>query len=287
VLTIMRNHRGFTLIELMIVLIIMLTVTAGIYKLLTGTQRLSRAQAERVDLQSNVRTAALVVPSELRELNTLVGGGATQIDILTSQPTVLRYRAMRGMGFVCQTSATQVRFSQLTYSGTRAPQGPPRDAAYVFVQGTSSATDVWLPVAYTALSTANTCPNGDAAYTLTFPAITAPVSGTPVRIYEVMELSLYVAADGKSYLGAQSISGGELSAQPILGPLRAGNGLNFKYYDGTGAETAVAGNIKSVRLTVRGETTQRISTGGGTTASNAYLGDSLVTQVSLRNSFRP
>jgi len=37
-----------------------------------------RAQAERVDLQSNVRTASLVIPSELRELNTVIGVARTR-----------------------------------------------------------------------------------------------------------------------------------------------------------------------------------------------------------------
>ena len=72
----MRNHRGFTLVELLVVLLIMVVVTGGIYKLLNSTQRLSRAQAERVDLQSNVRTASLVIPNELREINTVVGAAA-------------------------------------------------------------------------------------------------------------------------------------------------------------------------------------------------------------------
>lgn len=286
----MRNHRGFTLIELMIALVIMVTVTGGIYKLLNGTQRLSRAQAERVDLQSNVRTAALLIPSELRELNAVTGSIlAAQNDILTAGATNIRYRAMRGIGFVCQASALQIRLKASTYSGTRAPQPPPRDAAYVFVQGISSASDAWLPVTYTGLA-ASTCPDGTAAYALTVPSMTPPPNGTPVRIYEIMELSVYVV-DGKPWLGAQSISAGELTPQPILGPLRATNGtvtgLQFQYFDGTGTVTAVPANIKSVRVSVWGETSQRIAKSGGGTASNGFMQDSLVTQVSLRNSFRP
>lgn len=286
----MRHDRGFTLIELMIALVVALTITAGIYKLLSGTQRLSRAQAERVDLQSNVRTAALFVPNELRELNSVVGGAVMQNDIIDPQATSIRYRAMRGLGFVCQSSTTEIRLRASTYTGTRAPQGPPRDAAYVLVQNSKSTLDVWLPVSYTALSTANTCPDGSPAYTLTVPSMTAPSTGTPLRIYEVMDLTTYVSA-GKTWLGTKSFSANEPALQPILGPLRATNGavsgLEFKYYDGTGTETTVPGNIKSVRLAVWGETSQRVVTGGGSSASNGYVQDSLVTQVSLRNSFRP
>ena len=70
----MRNHRGFTLVELLVVLLIMVVVTGGIYKLLNSTQRLSRAQAERVDLQSNVRTASLVMqtsPLQIRFIDSI------------------------------------------------------------------------------------------------------------------------------------------------------------------------------------------------------------------------
>ncbi|HUR93862.1 MAG TPA: prepilin-type N-terminal cleavage/methylation domain-containing protein [Gemmatimonadales bacterium] len=286
----MRNHRGFTIIELMIALVVMLVVSAGIFKLMNGTQRLSRAQAERVDLQSNVRTAALYIPNELRELNTIVGGAADRNDIVVAGAGTVRFRAMRGIGFVCQSSGTEIRVNAVTYTGTRAPQAPPRDAAYVFVQGASITADSWLQVVYTALSTANTCPNGNAAYTLTVPAMTAATVGTPVRFYEVVELSVYVT-DGKPWLGARSVSAGEVNPQPVLGPLRATagtqTGLDFKYYDGTGAETAVLANIKSVQVRIWGETTQRIAGSGGGTASSSFVQDSLVTQVSLRNSFRP
>ena len=94
----MRHSRGFTLVELLVAMVIMLIVTGSIYTLLNTTQRVSRAQAERVDLQSNVRTGAIVVPNELREINNVEGAliGGPQVDILSATPTTLRYRAMRG-----------------------------------------------------------------------------------------------------------------------------------------------------------------------------------------------
>jgi hypothetical protein len=256
------------------------------YKLLNTTQRLSRAQAERVDLQSNVRTAALVVPTELRELNTFVGGAADRNDITVAEATRIQYRAMRSMGFVCQTGTTSLRIRKSTWSGFRDPVAA-KDAAYVFVQNAKSALDVWQQEAITAVSTANNCLDGQPAYTFTInPALAAaPPIGTPVRTFEVMELKLYDDA-GKSWLGARSVSGGEANSQPLLGPLRAADGLSFTYLNAAGAATATLGEIKSVALTVRGETTQRVSTGGGN-AANAYMQDSLVTQVSLRNAFRP
>ena len=69
----MTQRRGFTLVEVLIALVIMGIVTGAIYRLLNTNQRLSLAQAEQVSLQSNVRTGSLIVPSELRELNTVLG----------------------------------------------------------------------------------------------------------------------------------------------------------------------------------------------------------------------
>ena len=67
----MRTRHGFTLIEVLIALVIMGIVTGAVYQLLNTSQRLSLAQAEQVSLQSNVRTGSVVVPNELRELNTV------------------------------------------------------------------------------------------------------------------------------------------------------------------------------------------------------------------------
>ena len=290
----MRTHRGFTLIELMVALVIMVIVTGAMYKLLNNTQRLSRAQAEQVDLQSNVRTGAIVVPNELREINTVEGGTIGQNDILpVPTSTLLTYRAMRGMGFVCQApTSSEIRILASTWSGTRAPQVP-RDSAYVFLEGTDpdiSGDDYWRPVRITAVNLTSTC-GGQAAYALTInPTVTALTDsgafvGTPVRLYEVMALSLYPNG-GKWWLGAQSLSANELAPQPVLGPLAADSGLAFEYLDKNGTATADPKSIKSVRLTLRGVTEHAISAGGGS-GTRQYVQDRLVSQVLLRNAFRP
>lgn len=284
----MRNRHGFTLIELLIVLIVMSTVTAGLFKLLTGTQRFSRAQAERVDLQSNVRAATFVLPTELREINTVVGAATPgpSVDIAEALDTSITYRAARGLGFVCTQSTTAPRVRVDLWQGTRAPVAG--DSLYVFYKGASVSTDAWAVARITGVAT-STCPNGvgtTPAYTLTLQAaIALPDMGTPVRTFEKMKLLMY-ANSGSKWLGAQSLSAGEASPQPILGPLASTGGLLFTYLDANGAATTTLANIKSIRIKVVGQTTQRITTGGNTGASNAIVLDSLVTQVSLRNALR-
>jgi prepilin-type N-terminal cleavage/methylation domain-containing protein len=294
----MRNRRGFTLVEILVSLVIMLIVSGAIYQMLNSSQRLTRAQAERVSLQSNVRSGALVVPTELRELSTFVAGGDDQNDVLAITGTTdIQYRAMRGIGFVCQTpTATEIRIARNSlagswpgYSGYRDPKET-RDGLYIFMDGDESlgGVDSWLELAITGVSTGNTC-GGAAAISLTVPntpALTAlplPLR-TPVRIYEKMQLQLYVSG-GKSWLGAKSVNTGE-AFQPVLGPLTDANGLAFEYLDAAGTVTADRKSVKSIRVTVRGITDQAINGGNGSSGAMSNVQDTLVTQVVLRNAFR-
>jgi prepilin-type N-terminal cleavage/methylation domain-containing protein len=289
----MRHSRGFTLIELLIALVMMGVVTGGLYAMLIRTQRLTRAQTEQLSLQSTVRSASLVVPSELRELNNVVGAATPgpQVDLVAQAPTSITYRAMRGLGFVCQVTATEIRVLKDQWSAYRDPVAT-RDAAYIFIENDPALTsdDAWLQENITGVNMASTCGANNAIALTVSPNLTPALVliGTPVRTFEVMKLSLYVEG-GKSWLGAQSVSGGDPSLQPLLGPLKDDNGvtagLNFTYLDAAGAVTAVPANVKSVVLTVRGVSQHAMSRSGG---SYAGVGtDSLVTQVSLRNAFRP
>ena len=92
-----RAPRGFTLIEMLIALVLLAIVAEVLLRLLTASQRVSRAQSRQVALQSSVRAGALLVPSELRELS--VGG--SNPDLLVLGRDSITYRAMRGLGYTC------------------------------------------------------------------------------------------------------------------------------------------------------------------------------------------
>ncbi len=284
----MSNRRGFTLVEILIAMIIMLMVTGSVYKLLISTQRLSRAQAERVNLQSNVRTASLVVPSELREMTTVVGGSIAQNDILEKDPDRIVYRAMRSVGFVCSTPTTsQIRIARSTYSGYRDPVGD-RDSLYVFIENAKPSLDRWLPLRISNVTTSSACAAGGNAITLTIDPVHADLLlvpiGAPVRIYEVMELKVH-SSDGQFWLGARSVSG--LAAiQPVLGPLANAEGLLFEYLDANSASTADKKAVKSIRVTVRGVSDRAINS-GGVGGALGLVQEQLVTEVALRNAFAP
>ena len=279
------GRRGFTLVEVMLSLSMTLAVAGAIYTLLVTTQRLTRLQGERIRLQSSVRAGSHIVFEELSELSTIVGGTADQNDIVAFGPTDVTYRAMRGIGFICQTpSPTTIRIARGTFTGHRDPQAG-RDEAYVFVPGNpdTETSDSWVPAKIVSVTTAAPCPGGlGAGIALTVSAgasLGMREPGTPVRITEVMELKLY-QSDGRSWLGARSVSAGE-AIQPLVGPLTDAQGFRLEYLNGTGAPTVDRALIKSIRATLRG--TAEVGGAGPVTP----VEEELITQVTLRNGLQP
>lgn len=279
-----RGSTGFTLVEVMLSVVTTALVSGAVYSLLVTTQRLTRLQTERTTLQSNVRTGSLVVLEELGELSTVEGGREDQNDIVALGSSSITYRAMRGLGFICEaSSATTLRLARSSFSGHRDPQ-PGRDQAYVFVPGNPDAgvRDSWRTATILSAATSAACPGSlGAGITLTLSggaSAEIPEPGTPVRIAELMELRLY-QSEGQSWLGARSVSAGE-AIQPLLGPL-ASDGFRLEYLDASGIATADRSRIKSIRAGLRG------TSGEGGTGPNAPVEEELITQITLRNSVQP
>ncbi|MEP7227656.1 MAG: prepilin-type N-terminal cleavage/methylation domain-containing protein [Gemmatimonadales bacterium] len=280
-----RPRTGFTLAEVMVALTLTLMVAGTLYRLLVTTQRTTRAQAQRIELQSSLRAGALIVLSELRELSAVAGGTGAQNDILTAGATGLVYRAMRGMGFVCATpSATSIRIARNSFTGVRDPQAD-RDESLVFMEDRAAAgvNDIWQAMKIVSVATSAACPGAlGPGITLTLPAgpsVAGLEPGTPVRITELMELRLY-QSEGKSWLGARSVASGE-AIQPLVGPLSARDGFRLEYLDPSGAPTADRTGTTSMRIALRG------TTEGGGTGSDAPVEEELLGQVVLRNAVGP
>jgi prepilin-type N-terminal cleavage/methylation domain-containing protein len=286
----MRNRHGFTLIELMIGLVLLSIVGGVTYQMLLNTQRLSTAQAERMSMQSAVRSGALVVPSELREIGINAAGESDLVQIATDSVT---YRAMRGLGFTCSVTATEIRLinsSALPFNALRGVTVG-RDSLLIYVDNDPSTEgdDQWVRAPVNAVA-ASTC-GATAAIAITTTDFTGSISsgsiagvvvGGPVRTFEVMRLKLYTV-DGQNWLGARSVSASE-AIQPALGPLTS-NGFEMAYFDVSGNATTNVANVRSMRITLRGVTERPIASGGNVGA-NAYMQDSLVARVMLRNAPR-
>ncbi len=283
------NRRGFTLVELVVVLGLMGIILGALYQSMLATQRTTSTQFQRIDLQQTTRAAALYLSNMVRELDAAEG------DILQSQSTLLRFRAMRWTGILCEIpfeAAGQVQFTvrgDLVF-GVRGPDAA-LDSILMWQEGdpTIRTDDVWL-IGGLESSAAGVCPSdGSAGSTLRVligaasggnaAATVGMTVGSPLRGFQVEELSLYlVGAD--YWLGRRTAArnGTWDSLRELVGPLTA-NGLSFSYFDAAGAPPALTTGIASIGLTVRGRSTQQVSGVG-------YLQDSIVTRVTLRNNAR-
>lgn len=279
------TRRGFTLVELLIGIIIFGIVGASIFGLLTRTQRLARTQADRAVMQGNIRAGLALITSELRDLNI----SATTSDITSLSGTAMTYRGMRSLGFICDKAAGYVRIARSTFNAYRDPIAT-RDAALLFVENDPdlSSDDSWMNRAISSVAIEN-CTSGAAGIRLNF-ATSIPASspdslamitvGSPVRTYEVMEVGALVSS-GQTWLGARSVSAGETTLSPVLGPLAAG-GVAFVYRNAAGSTGASATTVRLIQITLTGITDNIVAAQAGTGAWTRAT-DQLITTIRVRN----
>lgn len=277
-----RSRAGFTLVELIVALLLLVVVGGALYRLLNVTQRTTRTQTERAAMQGTLRVGTQLAISELSELYTNAAVNEAFIQSMT--PTMLDYRALRGYGLTCQVTNTEVRVRVSTWAGFQVPNNV-KHRLLLFGDGDSvniATDDVWLDMPITGINTASTCPDGTAAWAISVPlpvAIsTIPVPG-PVRTIENMQLGL-MTQSGRDWLGIRSVTTGE-PMTPLAGPLRSG-GLQFRYFSNATTQTGTPAQVTNIDLWLWGQTARGAQRGIG--GATLLLEDSLRVRVYLRNS---
>lgn len=282
-----RPEGGFTLVELIVALVIFSIVSTAIYQLLVNNQRLYRAQAAKVDLAQNVRAAVSILPEELRELDADDPAGS---DILGMTSNALTYKEMQNLYVVCKApvsgSANIVVARGSFYGVTQLSMS---DSVLVYAENDSTTRfdNEWLHASILSVSGGSNCPatglGGTPSYTLTLGNVTPTQiggvqAGAPVRGFQAAQVLLYPDASGDYWLGGRRYAPatGWSTTQPIVGPLTS-TGLQFTYYDGSGATTTIPTSVARIAITVTGKSDP--VTGGPT----GYLTQNLVAQVTLRN----
>jgi prepilin-type N-terminal cleavage/methylation domain-containing protein len=290
------DRRGLTLAELVVTLALLGIVTAGICRGLLTSQRTYLAQAQRVELQQNLRAAAAILPAEFRELD------AADSDITAMSATSITMRRTEQLGFLCVAPDVRAE-GEVTLSVRQRPLFGARssfsagDSVLLYVEGDPStrSDDDWVRGQIIAASSRD-CPDPDHArpgYELTLrlqppgdphphPDVRGGVTkGSPLRGFATVTYALYSSpTDNQWYLG-QRLAGATI--QPLLGPLIGPSGLALSYFDSTSRPTDMLTAVAEVEIRVRGRTALPVrATGGG----SAYVVDSLVTRVALRNNPR-
>jgi prepilin-type N-terminal cleavage/methylation domain-containing protein len=284
---------GFTLIELLVAMVLFGIIATAIVKVVTASQRSSVDQAQRIDMQQNIRAAQALLPSEFRQLDAVDG------DIKAMSANSITIRANRQLGIICTqpvlgTALTAGALPNLTIvlrSPLYSSQRPftLNDSAWVWYEGnvTTRADDGWVPFQVTAAVGAQNCTDGAAGIRLigTLPLGGRPNTngnitvGAPVWGFESVTYGTGAGSDGRYYLNMTTAGG---TAQPVLGPLPDAAGVAFTYYDLNGAVTANPLLVAQIGMMVRAQSANRIHKG----TTTAYAVDSLATRITLRNNPR-
>jgi prepilin-type N-terminal cleavage/methylation domain-containing protein len=297
----MRTQRGFTIIELLVAMLLMVIVSGALYRLLTGTQRLSRSQFEHADMQANNRAGALVVPAELREIgyDSTVTNAVTS-DIIAMAPDSVAIRAIRATGLICNLAANTITVDTTrNYAGLRTlVGGTDKDSLMIFNEAdpTVRTDDQWVRRRLEANPTAGTCLaaapwNSHAG--LNFSALNIPWAsagawpsdsftvGSAIRVFEPVVYKFY-SSGGRTWLGSYSLEAPVGSIQPILGPLSSTSG--FAYLDSAGTATTTRTAVRTIQIRLVAQSDRPISS--GPSGELQIQSDSTVVLVALRNTLR-
>ena len=292
-------RRGFSLVELMVILALSSIVIGGLTSVLVRQQRFYRGTADLIETRSQIRQAAGIIPSDLRGVSTIGG------DILEVSDTSMIFWATIGQAVACVAvpGAQEITIPPLVLANkntlasfSMTPDSG--DIVYVYHDGLTDAAsdDEWVPYEISGPPTSSTAPCGDGSLTgivdLTTERYSFPLDqplgpnlsmGTPLRFVRRTRYTLFQAQDAAWYLGycSPDCAG---DPQPIAGPFLPGGGANsgvsFSYQDAAGAATAVPANIVQVSIVVRGKTEGIVDMGGYNTTQ---IGDSLRFSVAIRN----
>lgn len=295
----MRDRRGVTLVELLVVIVMLAIVGLSVSQVLIGSMRVSRSQMVQADMQSNVRTGGLVVPLELREIgyDSNITSGVVTSDVEGIGTDWVQFRAMRGIGYSCGTpTLTEIRIRKPP-QGIREPLET--DGFLLFVETDKNAgfDDQWLGIVVTAVDKNSTC-GADPAIAITYqtpywapgqPMVLSQVFvGGPVRYYERMRFGAFVDADGRTYMGARSVSLGELAYRAVAGPLNPATPIWFRYYARNGTQLApgVANpvDVRTIDIELRGIARDSVNLAGTMPRRTGAM--TLQTRVALRNTLR-
>ena len=311
--TVRRRRAGFTLVEILVVLVLMGIFAAAMVNLLLRQQRFYNSTTQVILTRQQIRQATFMLPADLRGMSRAGGDLAVMTD------SSIEFRSVFGTSVACMVntagawiSTVPVRLVKGSAMTSWKVSPAVNDSVALYDDGASigAQDDGWRFSRITAVSlvtgdNVNGCPvasrldsivdltASNPSYHLTIsPAPTATtLQGASIRLFRRVHYSLWRwATDGNWYLAYYDCVPNRVpvcnTPQPIAGPLRpyaapgTTSGLEFTYYDSTGAVTAVKAQVARISVVARGQGETTINLTG---AAPIPLRDSLRIEVALRN----
>jgi prepilin-type N-terminal cleavage/methylation domain-containing protein len=270
-----QPRSGFTLVELLVVLVLGMFVLLATYQVLVSNTRVYAANTARAQGQQTLRGGVDILSGELREISTAGG------DLLEMGTDSLTIRAQRTFGLVCAVDYTASPVRITSYSiGPIFEMG---DSIFVFHDNEAAlaSDDEWFGGTVSSVS-ANTDCSGSSSQVLAVPSLrtTATASppdsvrvGAPIRGFETLTLGEYTF-DGETFLGRRVA--GSAEADLLVGPLLDSRGVTFRYLDNRGQVTTVPTDVAQIEITLRYESDMK-------TFQGVPVSDSVLVRVFPRN----
>jgi prepilin-type N-terminal cleavage/methylation domain-containing protein len=315
-----RTRPGFSLTELMIVVVLVGIIGTILTTLLLRQQRFHRAVTSVTDARARMRDIATILPTDLRSISS---AGA---DILAIDVNAKQFRAFIGTAVMCRFADAQVievppqnlTSGNVLTAWITTPA--PNDVAFIYDDGTTAgnADDTWQRFTITdTLSAvdATWCPPNttppftqvlDAAKTrYRFTLATAPNQarvrvGAPIRFAREVRYSVYQGNDGQWYVGYERCTPNVDPTQPgvcanrevLAGPVlpvtsdTLTSGMFFVYYDQNGnriTNVAQANQIARISVGIRTTSESLRRASASQIQSTLVGGDSLRFTIGIRN----
>lgn len=297
-----NSRRGATLVELIVGIVLMSSVTTLAVSHIVRHLRSVNAISAALDLNGRLRDGADILAADLRGISPR--GDSLSIE----SDTAVQFYSAIGTSTLCATPTPNTLIlppdslpsGRVLSSWVAEPE--PGDDVLVFEDTTASGISGWQRASVQAVArvaTASACPAsaglllpGDVLGTaralevLVAPNVTLrSPRGAPVRLVRRVRYSVYRGGDRKWYLGYRRCPGVCASIQPLSGPYESGSGFpfSFRYVTSAGAPVSTSGaftDIARIQLVPRAAFATPFQLPG---MSAAMLHDSLNSTVSLRN----
>ncbi|HEY9516456.1 MAG TPA: prepilin-type N-terminal cleavage/methylation domain-containing protein [Gemmatimonadaceae bacterium] len=286
--------RGYTLVELLVVVVLAGVVGAAVMRITVSQHRYLDAMRRIIETRRAVREGAEIPRYDLRAISPASGG------IYAMAPQMIEFRSALGASVVCDMDYARTRVSipsRGASSGLTAWIAPPRQGDTVLVfDATDSGITSWHAHVLAADPTFGaTCPEStgfardavEAATALelqlTMPLAPSVGAGAALRFVRRARYQLYLAGGGRWYLGYLDCLASRAvpcsTIQPVSGPFPT-DGIRFAFRDTSGGETSDPAGVARIDIVSRAETNVALRAAG---FAHRVFTDSIVATIAPRN----